>query len=77
MDISYETVRRWVLKFGPAIARNLRLSRSTPGDHWLWRAAAPAAIRGFGTIKDKSIAIARKHEAELLVRLKTIYDQRS
>jgi putative transposase len=24
LDISYETVRRWVLKFGPAIARNLR-----------------------------------------------------
>lgn len=39
-------------------------------------AAAPAAIRGFGTIKDKSVAIARKHEAELLVRLKTISDQR-
>ena len=26
LDISYETVRRWVLKFGPAIARRLRLS---------------------------------------------------
>src|SRR6202030_3903743 len=25
LDISYETVRRWVLKFGPAIARRLRL----------------------------------------------------
>src|SRR5580693_7260730 len=24
LDISYETVRRWVLKFGPAIARRLR-----------------------------------------------------
>ena len=28
LDISYETVRRWVLKFGPAIARRLR-RRST------------------------------------------------
>ena len=24
LDISYETVRRWVLKFGPALARRLR-----------------------------------------------------
>ena len=27
LDVSYETVRRWVLKFGPAIARELRRSR--------------------------------------------------
>ena len=24
VDVSYETVRRWVLKFGPMIARRLR-----------------------------------------------------
>src|SRR5215813_8186162 len=33
LDISYETVRRWVLKFGPAIARRLR-RRPRPSDHW-------------------------------------------
>lgn len=53
LDISYETVRRWFLKFGGPIARNLRQSRPTPSDywhldemaivirgkrHWLWRA---------------------------------------
>ena len=53
MDISYETVRRWFLKFGAQIARNLRHMRPTPSDywhldemvivirgrrHWLWRA---------------------------------------
>jgi putative transposase len=27
LDISYETVRSWVLKFGPAIARRLRQRR--------------------------------------------------
>jgi transposase-like protein len=27
LDISYQTVRRWVLKFGPAIARWLRQRR--------------------------------------------------
>src|ERR1700724_1469447 len=32
LDISYESVRSWVLKFGPAIARGLRARRPiTPG----------------------------------------------
>jgi putative transposase len=34
LDISYETVRRWVLKFGPAIARRLRQRRPPPSDRW-------------------------------------------
>ena len=53
LDISYETVRRWVLKFGPLFARELRRRRprSTSPWHldemvvtiagrqfWLWRA---------------------------------------
>ena len=53
LDISYETVRRWFLKFGQPIARNLRSKRPKPSDywhldemvivirkkrHWLWRA---------------------------------------
>ncbi len=53
LDISYESVRRWFLKFGAPIARNLRRMRPTPRDywhfdemvivirgqrHWLWRA---------------------------------------
>ena len=29
-EISYETVRRWVLKFGPLIARELRQGRPRP-----------------------------------------------
>src|SRR5258706_12707461 len=33
-DVSYETVRRWVLKFGPGIARKLRRCRSRPSDRW-------------------------------------------
>src|SRR5215831_18496207 len=50
----YETVRRWVLKFGPLIARKLRQGRPRPSAQWhldemvvriagkrmyLWRAA--------------------------------------
>jgi transposase-like protein len=34
LDISYETVRRWVLKFGPGIARRLRQGRPRPSDRW-------------------------------------------
>ncbi len=34
LDISYESVRSWVLKFGPAIARALRGCRPRPSDRW-------------------------------------------
>ncbi len=34
VDVSYETVRRWVLKFGPAIAGNLRRLRPKPSARW-------------------------------------------
>ena len=52
IDVSNETVRRWFLKFGRLIARNLRRSRPRPGanlqldemvikirgrQYWLWR----------------------------------------
>jgi putative transposase len=33
-DVSYETVRRWVLKFGPLFARNLRRTRPKPTGTW-------------------------------------------
>src|SRR3954454_4939132 len=53
VDVSYETGRRWVLKFGLQFARNLRAGRPRPSDRghldemlvsiggkrqWLWRA---------------------------------------
>jgi transposase-like protein len=53
LDISYESVRRWFLKFGGPITRNLRHVRPKPSgywhldemvivirgrQHWLWRA---------------------------------------
>jgi transposase-like protein len=34
LNISYETVRRWVLKFGPSIAQRLRRQRPRPSDRW-------------------------------------------
>jgi hypothetical protein len=47
LDLSYETVRRWVLKFGPFFAKELRRRRHRPTSRWqliggrqfwLWRA---------------------------------------
>src|SRR6516165_1049103 len=34
LDFSYETVRCWVLKFGPVIARRLRRCRPRPSNRW-------------------------------------------
>src|SRR5690349_6987998 len=34
LDISYETIRYWVLKFGPVIARRLRRCRPRPSNRW-------------------------------------------
>jgi transposase-like protein len=41
LDISYETVHRWLLKFGTVIAANLRRGRPRPGDHWHLDESAP------------------------------------
>jgi putative transposase len=53
VDVSYETIRRWTVKFGPRIAHVLRRRQPRPGDvwhldevvvkitgrsYWLWRA---------------------------------------
>ena len=34
LDISYESIRRWFLKFGAPIARNLRHMRPIPNGYW-------------------------------------------
>ena len=34
LDVSYETVRRWVLKFGPFVREELRRRRHRPTSHW-------------------------------------------
>jgi putative transposase len=34
LEVSYETVRRWVLKFGPLFAKELRRRRHRPTPHW-------------------------------------------
>ena len=34
VEVSYETIRRWVLTFGPVIARRLRARRPKPHSRW-------------------------------------------
>ena len=34
IDVSYETIRRWVDKLGPIIARGIRRRQRQPGDVW-------------------------------------------
>src|SRR5205807_5086419 len=41
LDVSYETVRRWVLKFGRLIARKLRQGRPRPSARWHLRDGRP------------------------------------
>jgi putative transposase len=77
LDISYETVRRWVTKFGPQFARELRNRRPRPtlrwhldemvvpiaGRHfWLWR-----AVDDEGDVLD--ILVQRRRDKTAAVRL--------
>ena len=34
VDVSYESIRRWTVRFGVKIARKLRRRQSRPGDGW-------------------------------------------
>jgi putative transposase len=77
LDISYETVRRWVLKFGPLIAQRLRQHRPRPSDQWhldemvvriagkrlyLWR-----AVDHEGEVLD--VLVQRRRDARAALRL--------
>jgi putative transposase len=85
LEISYETVRRWVLKFGPAFARNLRRLRPTPSTEWhldemavviggkrlwLWR-----AVDSEGEILDMLVQPRRDRTAALRLMRKLLRKQ--
>lgn len=84
-DVSYETVRRWIAKFGPQIASNLRRRQVRPGDvwyldevmvkcagttFWLWR-----AVDQHGTVLEEILQKRRDKKAakRLLVALMKRY----
>lgn len=85
MDVSYETIRRWIAKFGSQIARNLRRRQARPGDvwyldevmvkcagtkFWLWR-----AVDQHGTVLEEILQKRRDKKAakRLLVALMKRY----
>ena len=85
LDVSYETVRRWVLKFGPAFARNLRASRPRPSvrwhldemvvstggkRQWLWR-----AVDSEGEVLDLLVQSRRDKKAALRLMRKLLRKQ--
>jgi len=79
IEVTYETVRRWALKFGQQAARRIRTRRSTFGDkwhldevvitingkkHWLWR-----AVDQFGIVLDVLVQSRRdRYAAQRLMR---------
>jgi transposase-like protein len=85
LDVSYETVRRWVCKFGPAFSRNLRRLRPRATDTWhldemvvsvqgrrlvLWR-----AVDSEGEILDMLVHARRDKAAALRLMRKLLKKQ--
>ena len=85
LDVSYETVRRWVLKFGPLIARKLRQGRPRPSARWhldemvvriagkrmyLWR-----AVDNEGEVLDMLVQRRRDTQAALRLMRKLLKKQ--
>ena len=77
LDVSYESVRRWFLKFGSIVAANLKQARPKPSDHWhldemavvirgqrrwLWR-----AVDNEGEVLD--FVVQRRRDAKVAAKL--------
>src|ERR1700675_1718149 len=85
LDVSYETVRSWVLKFGPMMARRLPQRRPRPSDRWhldemvvriagkrmyLWR-----AVDHEGEVRDMLVQRRRDKRAALRLMRKLLKKQ--
>ena len=85
IDVSYETVRRWALKFGQAYARKLRTTRPRPDGRWhldemfvsingkrmyLWR-----AVDSEGEVLDILVQSRRNKKAALKLMRKLLKKQ--
>ncbi len=86
IDVSYETVRRWALKFGQAYARRLRTTRPRPDVRWhldevfvsiagkrmyLWR-----AVDSEGEVLDILVQSRRNKKAALKLMRRLLKKQR-
>src|SRR5918996_6551106 len=85
LTVSYETIRVWVARFGPLIARRLRRQRDRPSDTWhldemfvricgrwmyLWR-----AVDAEGEILDVLVQSKRNKRAALRLMRKLLKKQ--
>lgn len=85
LEVSYETIRRWMLKFGPAYARKLRRLRPRPDDQWhldemvivirgkrlyLWR-----AVDSEGEVLDMLVQARRDKRAAMTLMRKLLKKQ--
>ncbi len=85
IDVTYETVRLWVLNFGQVYARQIRKRRPTAYDHWhiddvfvniggkqiyLWR-----AVDGEGEVLDVLVQKRRNKRAALKLMRKLLRNQ--
>src|SRR5215207_8646102 len=85
IETSYETVRRWVLKFGPMFARNLRRVRPKPTSTWHldervvsiegWRMYLWRAVDSEGEVLDLLVQPKRDIEAALRLMRKLLKKQ--
>jgi putative transposase len=86
IDVSYETIRCWTLKFGPSIARNLKRRRPAPSARWhldemvvniggrrmyLWR-----AVDDEGEVLDMIVQHRRDTAAALKLLKRLIWSQK-
>ena len=86
IDVSYETIRCWTIKFGPAIARNLMRRRPAPSGRWhldemvvkirgchmyLWR-----AVDDEGEVLDMIVQHRRDTEAAVKLLKRLLCSQR-
>lgn len=85
IDVSYETIRCWTIKFGPQIARNLKRKRPAPSPRWhldevvcniggkrmyLWR-----AVDDEGEVLDVVVQKRRDHDAALILLKRLLRNQ--
>lgn len=85
IEVSYETIRCWTIKFGPQIARNLKRRRPAPSPRWhldevvckiggkrmyLWR-----AVDDEGEVLDVVVQKRRDHHAALTLLKRLLRNQ--
>src|SRR6478672_5057601 len=76
IDVSYETVRRWALKFGGIIARKLRRGRPRPDGRWhLDEVYVCRAVDSEGEVLDILVQPRRDRKAALKLMRKLLKKQ--